>query len=69
MRLYHNSKATISIAYDLVQHDGMKHVEIGRHFIKKKLQIKQICIPFVKTKDLITDVFTKGLCSPFFVDE
>lgn len=44
----------------------MKHVEVDSHCIKEKLQTKQICIPFVMTKDQLANVFTKGLCSPSF---
>ena len=37
MRLYSNKKSTINIAYNLVRQDQMKHIEIDKHFIKKKL--------------------------------
>ncbi|KAA0043290.1 hypothetical protein IC582_028945 [Cucumis melo] len=37
LMLFCDSKATISIANDLVQHDRTKHVEIDRHFIKERL--------------------------------
>jgi hypothetical protein len=36
-------------------------VEIDRHFIKDKLDEGIVCMPFVGTKEQITDVFTKGL--------
>jgi hypothetical protein len=33
--LYCDNKAAISIVNNPVQHDGTKHVEIDRHFIKE----------------------------------
>lgn len=37
LSLYCDSKVAISIAQNLVQHDRPKNIDIGRHFIKKKL--------------------------------
>jgi len=44
-----------------VQHDRTKHVEIDRHFIKEKLESKEVCMPFVTLANQIVDVLTKGL--------
>lgn len=37
MRLSYDNKFAISIAYDSMQHNWMKHIKIGKHFIKEKL--------------------------------
>ena len=37
MKLLCDNKAAISIANSPIQHERTKHVEIDRHFIKKKL--------------------------------
>ena len=36
MGLHCDNKTTIKITHNSVQHDHTKHVEIDRHFIKKK---------------------------------
>jgi hypothetical protein len=59
--LYCDNKAAINIINNLIQHDRTKHVEIDRHFIKDKLDDGIVCMPFVGTKEQITDVFTKRL--------
>lgn len=51
MQLFCDSNATISIAYDPVQHDRTKHIKVERHFIREKLQTTQMWIPFVKNED------------------
>ena len=49
MRLYYD-KVTIDIAYNPIQHDKIKHVEIDKNFIKEKLESGLICILFVITQ-------------------
>ena len=66
MKLYCDNKATISIANNPVQHDHTKHVEIGQHFIKEKLESNAICLPFVTTSQQTADIFRKGLFKPGF---
>lgn len=66
MRLYCDNKATINIAHNLVQHDRTKHVEIEKHFIKKKLGSGVICLPLVQTGDQLADILTKGVASKVF---
>ncbi|RDY10160.1 hypothetical protein CR513_05363, partial [Mucuna pruriens] len=42
-----------------VQHDGTKHIEIDRHFIKEKLNSELVVIAHVPTGLQVADVFTK----------
>ena len=61
MRLYCNNKSLINIAYNLVQHDKTKHVEVDRHFIKEKFDSDLICTPYGSLGGQLADVITKGL--------
>lgn len=47
MKLYCDNKQAIDISQNLVQHDRTKSVEIDRHFINQKLEVKLIAFPFV----------------------
>ena len=49
MKLYCDNKTTISIAHNPMQHDQTKHIEIDRHFIQEKLEVRIICMPFFRT--------------------
>ena len=61
MRLYYDNKSASSIAYNPVQRDQTKHVEVNRHFIKEKLDSELICTPFVTSSDQLANILTKGL--------
>ena len=56
-----DNQATISIAKNPVHHDRTKHVEIGRHFIKEKIEMEVIKLNYVPTNSQIADIFTKAL--------
>ena len=60
-KLYCDNKATINIAHNLVQHDRIKHVEVDRHFIKKKLERGLIFMSYVHTRKQLAYILTKGL--------
>jgi len=47
MKLYCDNKYAISIAHNLVQLDRIKHIEMDKYFIKKKLDNNLICIQYV----------------------
>ncbi|XP_017191168.1 uncharacterized mitochondrial protein AtMg00810-like [Malus domestica] len=51
MLLYCDNQDTREIANDPVQHDRTKHVEVDRHFIKEKLDVNLVEIPYVRSED------------------
>jgi hypothetical protein len=44
MMLYCDTKATVDIANNSMQHDRTKHIGIDCHFIKEKLDKENICL-------------------------
>ncbi|CAN6579818.1 unnamed protein product [Malus baccata var. baccata] len=51
MVLYCDNQAVREIANNPVKHDRTKHVEVDRHFIKEKLDVKMIEIPYMKIEE------------------
>jgi len=49
-----------------VQHNRTKHVEVDRHFIKEKIEDSSTELPFVKSEDQLTDIFTKVVTDKAF---
>ena len=66
MKLYCDNKPAISIAYNPVQRDWTKHVEVDRHFIKEKLDSGLICTLYILSHNQLADMLTKGLPATVF---
>lgn len=66
VRLYCDNKSTINIVHNPMQHDRTKHVEVGRHFIKEKLDNGTICTPFESCRHQIADELRNGLSGATF---
>jgi hypothetical protein len=49
MKLYCDNNTTCDIAYNPVQHDRIKHIEIDMYFIKEKLEEKLIEVLLVRS--------------------
>lgn len=61
MRFYCDNKLTISSVHNIVQHDIVECVEIGRYFIKEKLDCDLISTPCIPATLQLVDVLIEGL--------
>ena len=61
MRLWCDSKSTINITNNPLQHDRTKHIKIHRFFIKEKLDSGILKWSHVSIEDEVADCLTKGL--------
>jgi hypothetical protein len=52
------NQAAREIANNSVQHDRTKHIEVDRHFIKEKLLLKLVEIPFVRSSEQLANILT-----------
>ncbi|GJW13483.1 retrovirus-related pol polyprotein from transposon TNT 1-94 [Tanacetum coccineum] len=59
--IYYDSKSTIAISCNLVQHSRTKHIAVRYHFIKEHVENGTIELYFIKTDYQLADLFTKTL--------
>ncbi|GKB19952.1 hypothetical protein Tco_0853875 [Tanacetum coccineum] len=59
--MYCNSKATIAISCNLVQHSRAKHIDVRYHFLKEQVEKGIVELFFVGTEYQLDDLFTKAL--------
>nr|GEZ72693.1 retrovirus-related Pol polyprotein from transposon TNT 1-94 [Tanacetum cinerariifolium] len=59
--MYCDSKASIAISCNPVQHSRTKHIDFRYHFIKEKVEKGTVELFFVGTEYQLADLFTKAL--------
>ncbi|GJU03470.1 hypothetical protein Tco_1113808 [Tanacetum coccineum] len=64
--MYYDSKATIAISCNPIQHSRTKHIDVRYHFIKEQVERGIVEILFVGTKYQLADLFTKALSKDRF---
>nr|GEZ00438.1 uncharacterized mitochondrial protein AtMg00810-like [Tanacetum cinerariifolium] len=61
IHMYCDSKATIAISCNPVQHSRTKHINVRYHFIKENAEKGIVELFFVRTEYQLADLFTKSL--------
>ena len=62
------NQPAIALAKNLVLHDRCKHIDVKFHFLRDCIDGGQIIIKFVETGRQLTDVLTKSLDRPRFME-
>ncbi|KAI5354358.1 hypothetical protein L3X38_007253 [Prunus dulcis] len=63
---YCDSLSALALSSNPVYHSRIKHLDIDFHFVRERVQKKDLLVQYVSTDEQLADVFTKGLHGPIF---
>ncbi|CAN6698272.1 unnamed protein product [Malus baccata var. baccata] len=64
--LHCDNLSALALCANPVFHTRIKHLDTDFHFVREKVQKKDLMVQYVPTNDQTADVFTKGLHGPSF---
>eukprot|EP00253_Pinus_taeda_P021046 PITA_21046 len=59
--IIYDNKSSIKLTYNPVFHKNTKHIDTQFHFVREKVQSKEICVEYYNSFDNMADIFTKPL--------
>ncbi|XP_020411466.1 uncharacterized protein LOC109946845 [Prunus persica] len=65
--LYCDNLSALAFSSNPVFHSRIKHMDTDFHFMRERVQRKDLEVQYVPTEEQLADVFTKGLHSPIFL--
>jgi transposase InsO family protein len=65
-KVYEDNQSCIKIAISTKQLPGTKHIDIRHHFIRQRIESREIELVGINTRDMVADVFTKSLPNELF---
>src|SRR5262249_6515315 len=64
--IFEDNQSMIALAKNPVHHARSKHIDVQHHFIRDKIQSKEIEVKYAPSEEMIADVMTKPLPGPKF---
>ena len=62
--LMSDNKSALSKIHDPIQHELTKHIDMGRNFIKERIEEKTLCTSYLPSEYNCADMFTKRVTKP-----
>ncbi|KAJ3557795.1 hypothetical protein NP233_g11654 [Leucocoprinus birnbaumii] len=65
--IHADNQGCIALAGNPVSHSRAKHIDIRHHFIRERIENKEIKLEYISTKNMLADIFTKALPRESFI--
>ncbi|KAI5327491.1 hypothetical protein L3X38_026887 [Prunus dulcis] len=59
--------SALALSSNPVYHSWIKHLDIDFHFVRERVQKKDLFVQYIPTEEQVADIFTKGLHGPIFL--
>lgn len=56
----------MDLSNNIYHHERTKHIDIQHHFIREKVELKEVVLEHIPSTLNIADILTKGLSTPKF---
>jgi hypothetical protein len=64
--LFEDNQGTIAFAKDPIDQKRTKHIEVRYHFVREKVETKEVKLEYRNTKLMLADIMTKGLSKQLY---
>jgi hypothetical protein len=64
--IFGDNQSCIALAKNPVHHARTKHIAVRHHYVREKVESKELHLQYVPTADMVADALTKGLPRPKF---
>ncbi|KAM1392939.1 hypothetical protein PS1_029222 [Malus domestica] len=65
--LHCDNISALALCSNPVFHSQIKHLDIDFHFVRERVQKRDLHVAYISTTDQVADILTKGLYGPLFV--
>ncbi|KAH9150574.1 hypothetical protein LEN26_004051 [Aphanomyces euteiches] len=62
-----NNQPAMATASNPVNHSRTKHIDVRYHFVRERIQLEELKLEYVPSRDNVADLFTKPLVAAVFV--
>ena len=59
--IFEDNQGCIALAKNPVKHERTKHIDIRHHFIREKVESKEIDVKYLETAIMLADILTKAM--------
>lgn len=65
--IHSDNMSALALSANPVLHSRIKHLEIDYHFVRERVQCRDLVVQYIPTDGQVADILTKGLHSPVFI--
>ncbi|CAL8080031.1 unnamed protein product [Prunus armeniaca] len=65
--IHSDNMLALALSVNPVFHSCIKHLEIDYHFVRERIQCRDLVVQYIPTDGQVADILSKGLHSPVFI--